>query len=124
MLTKIQMNFFPFRKSLSHLLFLFIKVHATSLLLNIKNLMPDLFLSLILLCYQECQDRVAEAEVVGGKLLRARAKLVRIIKKNREKMRKEVVINQEERTKKFLVIIYQIVLQPADDFSMELNNHK
>ena len=125
MLTKIQMNFFPFRKSLSHLLFLFIKVHATSLLLNIKNLMTDLFLSLILLCHQECQDRVAEAEVVEGKLLRARAKLVRIIKKNREKMRrKEVVINQEERTKKFLVIIYQIVLQPADHFFIELNNHK
>ena len=125
MLTKIQMNFFPFRKSLSHLLFLFIKVHATSLLLNIKNLMPDLFLSLILLCHQECQDRVAEAEVVEGKLLRARAKLVRIIKKNREKMRKEVVINQEERTKKFLIVmIHQIVQQRADLFFTELNNHK
>ena len=73
MLTKIQMNFFPFP---------FYKGScATSLLLNIKELDARFISSLILLCYQECQDRVAEAEVVGGKLLRARAKLVRIIKK-------------------------------------------
>ena len=113
MLTKIQMNFFPFP---------FYKGScATSLLLNIKELDARFISSLILLCYQECQDRVVEAEVVGGrKLLRGvRANLGRITRKNREQMRRK-----EERTKKFLVIIYQIVLQPADDFSMELNNHK